>query len=253
MAEKKEKQYVSDNAQLMAEWDWEKNTEMGIDPNRITYGSTKKVNWLCNAGHSYTARVDHRTIMKSSCPYCAHKVPILGETDLATTHPELLLEWDYEHNEQPPEHFLPGSNKKVGWICPQCDCHWETQIIARTMKNTGCPICKRVQRGKTRKQRTIERRGSLAKELPELTAEWDYEKNGNVIPSNVHASSKEIVWWKAACGHSWQASIQNRVSGNGCPVCAGKIVLVGFNDLSSQYPEISCQWHPDLNNGLLPN
>ena len=32
MAETKEKQYVSDNAQLMAEWDWEKNNELNISP-----------------------------------------------------------------------------------------------------------------------------------------------------------------------------------------------------------------------------
>ena len=35
MAEKKEKQYVSDNAQLMAEWDWEKNNELGYNPNQM--------------------------------------------------------------------------------------------------------------------------------------------------------------------------------------------------------------------------
>ena len=40
MAEKKEKQYVSDNAQLMAEWDWSKNT--GLDPYSITWKSDKK-------------------------------------------------------------------------------------------------------------------------------------------------------------------------------------------------------------------
>ena len=28
MAEKKEKQYVSDNAQLMAEWNWERNADI---------------------------------------------------------------------------------------------------------------------------------------------------------------------------------------------------------------------------------
>ena len=31
MADKKEKQYVSDNAQLMAEWDWEKNNKLNYD------------------------------------------------------------------------------------------------------------------------------------------------------------------------------------------------------------------------------
>ena len=40
MAEKKEKQYVSYNARLMAEWDWEKNVD--LDPTQLTVGSGKK-------------------------------------------------------------------------------------------------------------------------------------------------------------------------------------------------------------------
>ena len=42
MAEKKEKRYVSDNAQLMAEWDWEKNNELNFDPRTLTLGNNKK-------------------------------------------------------------------------------------------------------------------------------------------------------------------------------------------------------------------
>ena len=42
MAEKKEKRYVSDNAQLMAEWDWEKNNELGFFPDVLMCGSGKK-------------------------------------------------------------------------------------------------------------------------------------------------------------------------------------------------------------------
>lgn len=45
MAEKKEKRYVSDNAQLMAEWDWEKNNELGLDSSTITWKSDKKSWW----------------------------------------------------------------------------------------------------------------------------------------------------------------------------------------------------------------
>ena len=40
MAEKKEKQYVSDNAQLMTEWNWERNID--IEPSQVTLGSGKK-------------------------------------------------------------------------------------------------------------------------------------------------------------------------------------------------------------------
>ena len=40
VAEKKEKRYVSDNAQLMSEWDWEKNKEFNLYPDQITCGIT---------------------------------------------------------------------------------------------------------------------------------------------------------------------------------------------------------------------
>lgn len=43
MAEKKEKRYVSDNAQLMAEWHWEKNTN--LDSTQLTLGSHKQPYW----------------------------------------------------------------------------------------------------------------------------------------------------------------------------------------------------------------
>ena len=42
MAEKKEKRYVSDNGQLMSEWNWEKNNRMDFDPKTLTLGSQKK-------------------------------------------------------------------------------------------------------------------------------------------------------------------------------------------------------------------
>jgi len=47
MAEKKEKQYVSDNARLMAEWNWEKNSEIALDPCKLTTGSHKYASWIC--------------------------------------------------------------------------------------------------------------------------------------------------------------------------------------------------------------
>ena len=57
MAEKKEKQYVSDNAQLMAEWNWEKNNELDFNPENLTLGSTKKAWWKCTKGHEWQASV----------------------------------------------------------------------------------------------------------------------------------------------------------------------------------------------------
>ena len=38
-----EKKYIIDNAELMAEWNWEKNNELGFDPKVLTLGCNKKV------------------------------------------------------------------------------------------------------------------------------------------------------------------------------------------------------------------
>ena len=97
MAEKKEKQYVSDNARLMAEWDWEKNREFGFDPSQLTYGSNKKVWWKCLQGHRWEAIIHHR-IEGTQCPFCSGKYPIKGKTDLNTVNPILSQEWCFEKN-----------------------------------------------------------------------------------------------------------------------------------------------------------
>lgn len=252
MAEKKKKQHVSDNAHLMDEWDWEENNKIKLYPDKVTHGSTKTANWICKKGHRFSARIDHRTIMGANCPYCAGKRPVLGVNDLASTHPDLLQEWDYENNVQTPEQYLAGSNKKVGWICKVCGHHWSTSISNRAIKNTGCPSCMQIQRGKTRTSNTIIKNGSLAMQFPELASEWDY-KNAPLTPADVHSNSRKKVWWIGKCGHTWQATIQNRVAGNGCPVCAGKVILTGLNDLASQFPQVANDWAYDLNGDLSPN
>ena len=76
MAEKKEKRYVSDNAQLMAEWNWEKNDELGYDPSKITWGSDKKAWWKCTEGHIYEQRVNKKALRGYRCPICSQNTQI---------------------------------------------------------------------------------------------------------------------------------------------------------------------------------
>ena len=42
-----EKKYVIDNAELMAEWNWEKNNSMGLNPQLLTIGCHTKAWWIC--------------------------------------------------------------------------------------------------------------------------------------------------------------------------------------------------------------
>ena len=51
-------------------------------------------------------------------------------------------------------------------------------------------------------------------------------------------------------------SVQDRTNQNcGCPVCSGKSIIPGENDLLSQYPELCKEWdyEKNSNNGLYPN
>ena len=92
MAENKEKRYVSDNAQLIAEWDWEKNDEIGLNPNKATCGSAKKAWWKCSSGHSFYKSID-KMHKNQSCPICSGHKTVTGVNDFATCYPEIAKEW----------------------------------------------------------------------------------------------------------------------------------------------------------------
>ncbi|MBO5037521.1 MAG: zinc-ribbon domain-containing protein [Clostridia bacterium] len=246
----KNKQYISDSS-LLSEWDWEKNTELGLDPEKLSHGSTKYAYWICEKGHHYKARIDHRFIMKSGCPYCAGKIPINGENDLASQYPELIKEWNYNKNDKEPQDYIYGSNKKVWWICQKCGHEWQTAISHRTKRDTGCPICAKEQRVNTRNKKFIVQRGSLAENMPELCAEWDYQKNAPLIPDDVTIKSNKKVWWICQkCGLSYGQTVANHSIGEGCPACAGKNVVEGHNDLQSQRSKILKRKNAPLNSNL---
>ena len=67
------------------------------------------------------------------------------------------------------------------------------------------------------------------------------------------AGSNRPVWLRCEKGHSYRVIIAQRVQqGNGCPYCANRKVLVGFNDLATVQPLVAKEWHESLNGALTP-
>lgn len=97
-------------------------------------------------------------------------------------------------------------------------------------------------------KKAIKLEDSLAFKFPEIAAEWDYEKNRELTPEMVKPFSTIKVHWICEKGHRWEATINERARGRGCPVCAGKRVLENYNDLQTKVPELAKEWHPTLNN-----
>ena len=162
MAEQKPKHYISDIPELMAEWNWGKNNELGLDPSKITSGSGKKVWWKCSNEHEWQAVIASRNNGRG-CPYCSGRYVIKGENDLQTVNPTLAKEWNYKkNNELTPADVLPGSNKKVWWKCSTCGYEWQTSVAHRT-NGRNCPHC---SHNKT--------------SLPELTLLYYMRKYSNV-------------------------------------------------------------------------
>lgn len=78
---------------------------------------------------------------------------------------------------------------------------------------------------------------------PELAKEADgWDPSSVTLGSNVRRS------WFCHFDHRWLTSISNRVtSKTGCPICGGKKLLVGFNDLGSRFTQIASEafgWDP---------
>lgn len=224
--------------------EWVDDANLPLTPAVISHGSKRKVWWQCEKGHRWQAAVHTRTGSGTGCPVCAGKITQAGENDLATRFPEVAQQWHPTKNGLlTPEQVLPGSHRMVWWIC-QKGHEWRAQVKSRT-SGCGCPICA------NREIHPSE--NGLAAQYPRLAAQWHPTKNGAITPDTIAPGTTRKVWWICEKGHEWQASVVSRTtSGTGCPICAGKKVIAGENDLASQFPAIAAQWHPTKNGPLTP-
>ena len=249
MSELKKKKYISDDPILLGEWNWKKNNENSVFPQQITTKSNKKVWWLCKNGHEWLEDPYKRSLGKK-CPICNHKRVLVGYNDIQTLFPEIAEEWDFEKNIGTDiKTVVVGSHKKVFWKCKKCGYVWEACVADRTKQGHGCPVCARKKIVESRRKTIVQKNGSVDSEV--LLSEWDYEKNNPHLPSEYSNGSGKSVWWKCKkCGYSWQAKIQNRANGRGCPCCSNKVVVRGINDLATTHPNLAKEWHPTKNGAL---
>jgi hypothetical protein len=167
-------------------------------------GSSRRVEWECERGHRWTTSVSHRAA-GTGCERCLGKLAVAGETDLATTHPDLAAQLV---DQSLASELVAGSNKKVEWCC-KAGHQWNATVASRVSGNL-CPYCSgyRAWAGET----------DLATTHPQLAAELVEPELG----ATLRAGSDKKVLWRCEAGHEWTASVTNRSKGKGCPDCALK-------------------------------
>jgi hypothetical protein len=226
------------NPSLAKEWHPIKNKD--LTPYDVVPGSNKKVWWMCKKGHEWKTKIFHRN-RGSGCPFCAGKKA--GEdNNLSMLNPNLAKEWHpIKNKDLTPYDVVPGSNKKVWWMCKKGH-EFSAVINSRHRGKYKCPYCSGKKAG---------RDNNLAVLNPSLAKEWHPTKNKNLTPFDFTLGSKTKVWWMCKKGHKWKADIGGRNRGRGCPYCSGNIVGED-NNLAVLNPSLAKEWHPIKNKDLTP-
>lgn len=229
--------------ELTKHWDLEKNE--GVKPSEVAFGSSKKFWWRCERNHSFSMRCNVRASSNdSACPICSHQKLFVGFNDLATTHPEIASQWDFEKNgDLLPTHVFRGSGVEVWWRCPNGR-HGSFKQILGQRKSPNCGICLN--------QTLMVGFNDLTSTDPVLASEWHPTKNLPKTPNDTLSGGRQKIWWLCANGHDWEAAIYSRKT-TGCPFCGFKKLWGGFNDLLTQKPDLASEWHPTLNGPLTPS
>lgn len=120
-----EKKHIIDNAELMAEWDWEKNNAIGLTPQILSIGSHKVAFWICLIHKTqYKQVIRDKNFGRRGCSICLRDYKssinrercIKDRMVLAETNPDLALEWvGCGDSKITPYTCVSGSNVKVKW------------------------------------------------------------------------------------------------------------------------------------------
>ena len=217
---------------------WHPSKNAGLKPSDVTILSSKKVWWICGeCGNEWSASV-HKRVCGSECPACVEKARYRGigprlESD------ERAIQWHPDKNGTlKPSDLSISSKKMVWWKCSRGH-EWQAPFVNRK-KGIGCPYCA---------GNKADWENNLLVVYPGLASQWNWRKNGDLIPSNVTPHSGKHVWWICEHGHEWKAQICNRARGQGCPICYRN--GISSNERLPRY--LVKEWHPSKNGDLTPD
>lgn len=147
---------------------------------------------------------------------------------------EMESDYDTSKNTREFNSYGPYSNKKVWWICPKK--HSYESSVCNRYRGSGCSYCS---------GRKVDATNCIAATHPTVAAQWNTSKNEVDITTVVGGSNKKY-WWICDKGHEWEAVVNSRSKGSGCPHCNGNTAAYG-NTLLEKYPDIAKEWHPTKN------
>ncbi|WP_158222965.1 zinc-ribbon domain-containing protein [Kocuria sp. WRN011] len=223
------------------------NDRFMVRSGRAAIGSSR---WmlLCPAGHCLhdsPSRVRRYPEKEFHCTVCAGSRPIEGITSLTDTDPALAEQWDLERNgDLTAGMVLRGSNAMVSWRCAEGH-PWQATVANRALRGSRCPYCSA--------KGVLSGFNDLATTHPRLSAFWDPDVEQKQ-PHEVSAGNATVkIQLRCPAGHRFIRTPAKLVSRPFCPVCDGRTVAAGLNDLATTHPHVASWWHPSQNGPLKPS
>ncbi len=148
---------------------------------------------------------------------------------VAQNHPNVQVLGDYIN-----------SKTKIEHQCKKCGHIWNA-VPASIISGRGCPVCaiKSAAEKKTKKH------DEYIREISQI------HPNVQVLGQYIDAKTK-ILHKCLIDGYEWFSAPANMLKTKGCPVCTGKAVLQGYNDLMTTHPHIALEWDFEKNDKLSP-
>lgn len=137
------------NPEIVDEWDFEKNDELGLSIEKATYGSRSYAYWKCKNSHSWKAQIKNRTKEnRTECPDCKNR-RVSESYNLLIENPDLAKQWDYTRNDKSPEDVMPHTEEEYFWICAKGH-SFQCSVALRNRNggglDAGCKRCHRKQK-----------------------------------------------------------------------------------------------------------
>lgn len=177
-------------------------------------------NWVCrDCGTTWSAAPFSRWNGKHGCPKCTEKAKEPERAAKAAQRAERQRIKD----ERKKLRNLKFRLRKV---------HTQLKIEKKRRDNAEAAERRRIQRLEDTKSSLLHVRPDIAAELV------------GVDPSTVSAHSGiKRLWRGKDCGHEWEAVVGDRVrKSTGCPVCAGRTIVSGINDMETLFPDLAAEW-----------
>jgi hypothetical protein len=197
---------------------------VGTDPTTVMAGTNAVLLWRCpNHAEPYPSQGTQR-VKGVGCGYCSKKLVLPGFNDMATTHPHLAAELV----DTDPTTVMAGTHAYLIWRCPNHPEPYRAQGKLR-VTGTGCGYCAG--------NAVLPGFNDMATTHPHLAAEL-VDTDPTTVIAGTHVN---LMWRCPNHPEPYKATGMARRAGRGCPICAGKVVLPGFNDLATTHAHLAAE------------